>query len=294
MWERRSERYRRRAEAAEALLEDKARELYVANEDLLLLARDLEQRVVDRTTELEDARDEALAASRAKSTFLANMSHELRTPLNAITGYAELLAEEAFDRDLLEFTQDLGRIQDSAIHLLTLISEVLDLSKVEAGRLDLDFHDVDVHSLVTQALEVVRPRVQTGVELDHRIDAGVGRVRADPFRLQQCLLNLLSNAVKFTRSGAVHLEVRRVETRVRIEVTDTGIGLTEAEAGRLFETFHQANNEIRKTFGGTGLGLALSRQLMEKMKGRAWLVRSAINEGSTFALEIPAAGDQGA
>jgi signal transduction histidine kinase len=287
-WQRRAERYRRRAEAAEALLEDKARDLYYANEDLNLLARDLEQRVVERTEALEAARDQALAASRAKSTFLANMSHELRTPLNAITGYAELLTEEAEERGLPSFVDDLGTVRAAALQLLRLVDEVLDLSRIEAGRLDLDLRPIDVCRLVESSVEVVAPRIRPGVLLVHRVPDGLPRAHADPFRLQQCLLNLLSNAAKFTHAGRIVVEARCSDAGIEIQVVDTGIGMTAEEGSRLFTTFSQANDGIRGVYGGTGLGLALTRKLMERMDGWATLLQTGPT-GSTFALGVPVA-----
>ena len=242
-------------------------------------------------SELSEARREAEGANRAKSQFLANMSHELRTPLNAIIGYSEMLQEEAADAGVESFVADLGKIQTAGRHLLALINDVLDLSKVEAGKMEFTPETFDLRETVEAVATTVRPLVEKNKNrMTLRIAADVGAMHADLTRVRQVLLNLLSNASKFTEHGTIDLEVQRthgdVTDWITFRVTDSGIGMTAEQMTRLFETFSQADATTARRFGGTGLGLAISRRISQRMGGDI-TVESRFGEGSTFTVRLP-------
>ena len=242
-------------------------------------------------TELQTTRDQALEASRAKSAFLANMSHELRTPLNAILGYSEMLAEDAHDDGLDHYVTDLGKIHGAGRHLLQLINGILDLSKIEAGRMELYVETVQVPHLVEEVVETIQPLASKGGNtLVVHVDRHVGRMKADLTKLRQTLFNLLSNACKFTEDGEVSLRVTATEKDgepwVTFTVRDTGIGMSPEQTRRLFQEFTQADSSTTRRYGGTGLGLAISKRFARMMGGDI-AVESEEGAGSTFTLTVP-------
>ena len=237
---------------------------------------------------LSAARDAAESANRAKSNFLANMSHELRTPLSAVIGYSEMIEEELVDLGQHEVLADLGKVKANARHLLGLINDVLDLSKIEAGRMDVIAEAVDVAALadeVASTVEALVRRKDNRLVLD--VAADVGAMRTDGVKVRQCLLNLLSNASKFTEGGEIRLGIARHGPALAFRVSDTGIGMTEEQVGRLFQRFTQADETTTRKFGGTGLGLALTRAFADLLGG-AVAVESSFGEGTTFTLTLPA------
>ena len=242
-------------------------------------------------TELKHREQEAEEANRAKSQFLANMSHELRTPLNAVIGITEMLIEDAAEVGQDDFIDPLNRISRAGKHLLNLINEILDLSKIEAGKLEIHLEKFDLPSLIEEVVTTVRPLAeQNGNELKVTCPEDLGKIRADQTRVRQIVLNLLSNACKFTESGRVSLNAEATGTdsdeEIVISVADTGIGLTAEQIDKLFEDFSQADSSTTRRFGGTGLGLAISRRLARMMGGDIE-VESTYGEGSNFTLRIP-------
>jgi signal transduction histidine kinase len=228
----------------------------------------------------------ARAAQQAKDSFIANISHELRTPLNAVIGFAELIQEDIAHTPGHNPSADVDRIRTAAAHLLTLVDGVLDLAKLEAGRMDLACVAIDMDRHLRQTVDLAEPLAQrNGNRLRLRLDAGLGTLRTDPFRYTQCLLNLLSNAAKFTHDGRIDVHVRRDGARVIATVSDTGIGMSAEQMARLFQPFAQANAGIAASFGGTGLGLTITRKLARLLGGDV-TVASAPGEGSCFTLWI--------
>ena len=240
---------------------------------------------------LTAARDQAEAMSRTKSSFLANMSHELRTPLNAIIGYSEILQENAADKEDKEPIDDLQKIESAGRHLLELINNILDLSKIEAGKMDAFIEEVDIQALVKEALSIVKPLADKNENIIEVIcPADIGSFRSDQTKVKQCLLNLLSNANKFTSKGRLTLTVAREDnSRVCFCVSDTGVGMTEEQLGRLFEAFSQTDVSTTKRFGGTGLGLAITKHFCTMLGGDV-TVESTPGAGSTFIIKLPHQG----
>ena len=241
---------------------------------------------------LRRAKEEAEAASRSKSTFLANMSHELRTPLNAILGYSEMLQEEAEENGQQALIPDLQKIHGAGKHLLGLINDVLDLSKIEAGKMDLYIENFDVEELVQGVLGTIAPLVEAGENtVRAELSDDLGAMRADSTKVRQSLLNLLSNASKFTERGTIQLRASRETSEGRdwivFRVVDSGIGMTPQQIGNLFQSFIQADLSTTRKYGGTGLGLAITRRFCQMMGGDV-AVESTLGKGSTFTIRLPA------
>jgi signal transduction histidine kinase/DNA-binding response OmpR family regulator len=225
-------------------------------------------------------------ASAHKSAFLASMSHELRTPLNAIIGYSEMLQEMARDEGQDVLVADLTKIRDAGRHLLGLINDILDLSKIEAGKMELYFEPVDLAVLVEEVRAIVEPMAIANGNSLETVYPPFATIHTDRTKLKQGLLNLLSNAAKFTRNGRVGLVVAMTDTEVSFVVSDTGIGMTDQQQGRLFQAFSQADISTSHQYGGTGLGLAITRHFCEMLGGKV-TVESAPGQGSTFTITLP-------
>ena len=240
-----------------------------------------------KTEELKILREQAQNASKAKSDFLANMSHELRTPLNAILGYSEMLMEEAEDDELESYAADLAKIQSSGEHLLTLINDILDLSKIEAGKMDLHIEEFEFVKHLAQIEATAKPLVEkNGNKFILENNATFEKLKNDQTKLRQILFNMLSNAAKFTKEGSVTLSINTIEKDVRFAVTDTGIGMNEKQLGKVFDEFTQAEASTAKDYGGTGLGLPISKKMTEMMGGKME-VESEEGKGTTFSITIP-------
>lgn len=242
--------------------------------------------------QLREAKEAAESASQVKSAFLANMSHELRTPLNAIIGYSEILSEDAADAGDSAMVADLDKIQAAGKHLLGLINDILDLSKIEAGRMDVYLEQVFLTRMVEEVKTIVGPMMQKNANrfvIDCPVD--IGTLRTDITKLKQSLINLLSNAAKFTKEGTVTLAIARDRMpdgseAVRFDVRDSGIGMSEEQMGRLFQAFTQADSSTTRNFGGTGLGLTITKHFAA-MLGGTIAVASEPGKGSTFTIELP-------
>ncbi len=266
-----------------------------ANEALRDSEQSLERKVAERTLELGEARDGALDASRAKSDFLANMSHELRTPLNAIIGYGEMLQEEVTDNEHDDYRPDLDRIVTSGRQLLGLINDVLDLSKIEAGKMEINLADFDIAGFVRDIEGTFVPlAARRENRIEFSVDPDIGTMRSDVTRVRQGLLNVLSNAAKFTEHGMITLtaERRAVDNgsaEVVFRITDTGIGMTAEQIDTVFESFSQAEETTARDYGGTGLGLAITKQFCELLDGSIDCT-SEPGVGSTFEIRLPDLG----
>ncbi len=255
-------------------------------ENLSLLTSNLEEKSV----KLQEALAFSASASRAKSVFVANMSHELRTPLNAIIGYSEMLAEETEEAGLSHYTADINKIISSAKHLLSLIRDVLDLSKIEAGKMEAFLGDVNIEVVVNDLKSIITPLIEKNNNVFQLHIGKIGTMHTDDMRLRQALLNLLSNASKFTKDGIISLDINPLlmddKEWVQFSVTDTGIGMPADELEKLFQAFSQVDSSSTRKFGGTGLGLYLTRLFCEMLGGEI-TAESTYGKGSTFTITLP-------
>jgi len=240
-----------------------------------------------KTEELKFLRTQAQNATKAKSEFLANMSHELRTPLNAILGYSEMLKDDAEDDGLDAYSEDLTKINSSGEHLLTLVNDILDLSKIEAGKMELHVEEFELEKHIKQIEATAKPLVEKN-ENNFVIEKpdDIEKLTNDQTKLRQILFNMISNAAKFTKKGTVTLGITKYDEKVRFAVTDTGIGMNAEQLGKVFEEFTQAESSTSKDYGGTGLGLPISKKMTEMMGG-IMEVESQEGEGTTFSIVIP-------
>ena len=252
----------------------------------------LVQEIRKAYSEVASARDMAMEANAAKTKFLANMTHELRTPMNAIIGYTEMLLEETKEKNLMEIHSDLSKIGSSAKILLQLINEILDLSKIEAGKMEVSLESFKIKEVVEPAIHAIDPLLQKNKNtLKLQCDEDLGYMVADMNRVRQTLINLLSNANKFTENGEITMEVTRIKKQdipwVVFKVTDTGIGIPQDKLRSIFSEFTQADASTSRKYGGTGLGLAISQRFC-RMMGGSIAVSSELGKGSTFSVQLPA------
>jgi len=258
----------------------RTRELREANQRM-------EERIIERTAELAAAMEKAQAADKLKSAFLATMSHELRTPLNSIIGFTGIILRERVGPLNDEQKKQLNMVRSSSQHLLALINDVLDISKIEAGQLQLAYEDVDVRQVIEKVVQTTRPLAENkGIGLDFRIIDGDTGIKADYRRLEQILLNLAGNAIKFTEKGSVNIICESDGPNLNVRVVDTGIGIREEDMETIFKTFRQIDSGISRKQEGTGLGLSISKRLV-KLMGGSIRVTSVFGSGSTFSFSIP-------
>jgi signal transduction histidine kinase len=247
----------------------------------------LEQRVSERTAELSAANDRLQELDRLKSQFLASMSHELRTPLNSIIGFTSLLRQGLSGPVNAEQKKQLDIVQTSSKHLLTLINDLLDVSRIEAGRADLEFDTFDFAAVLAEALRILKPMAdRKGLETVAELPAETIPMTGDRKRTLQVLLNLVNNAIKFTEEGRVRIQASTEADRLRVVVSDTGIGIKAEHIGMLFEAFRQVDGSARRIYEGTGLGLYLCRKLLRMMGGEIH-VESDYGVGSRFTFTMP-------
>lgn len=262
--------------------------------ELIKARNELERRVAERTAELvvskekaEQAQQIAETASRAKSQFLANMSHELRTPLNAILGYCEMMMDEAQESQQEDFLPDLEKIQSAGKHLLGLINDVLDISKIEAGKMQLSIETFELDRVFDDLIDIAQSLAEKKSNaLVVKRPVSLGQMHTDMHKLRQMFLNLLSNAAKFTEQGTIRIELKRESERLILSVADNGIGMTQEQLKKLFQPFTQADSSTTRRYGGTGLGLAITKEFSQMMGGSI-TVESEFGQGSLFTISLP-------
>lgn len=258
-----------------------------AEEELKLHREHLEELVILRTAELEKEKQHAQSADRLKSAFLATMSHELRTPLNSIIGFTGILMQERPGSLNEEQKKQLGMVQNSARHLLSLINDVLDISKIEAGQLKMNLHKFNLPDVIYKVIELNKPFAdKKNISITVNIDEKINEITSDNLRVQQILLNLVNNAIKFTEAGNIHINCSSVSDLVKIQITDTGIGIEMEKIDQLFKPFVQIDTGLTRKKEGTGLGLSICKKLTEMLNGKIE-VDSRSGSGSTFTVILP-------
>ncbi|MFP3389239.1 MHYT domain-containing protein [Brevibacillus sp. SIMBA_040] len=279
----------KRLSTKDSEIEAKTNEIYLMNQELRELNENLEQLVKERTAQLEKAHDDAIQANQVKSQFLANMSHELRTPLNAIIGYSEMLMEDAEDLGEPVFVEDLGKINKAGKHLLSLINDILDISKIEAGKMDVFYESCDLAVLISEVQNTIAPLIERN-QNQLIVSKVEGQLRTDVMKLRQILMNLLSNASKFTTAGTIRFDIfpqaRDSKSGYCFRIQDSGIGMTPEQMDKLFQPFMQADSSTTRKYGGTGLGLAISKHFCI-LVGGVIEVESELGTGSTFTCWLP-------
>jgi hypothetical protein len=266
------------------------RQVDARTKELKLINQEMDQRIVERTAQLAEAMEKAQEADRLKSAFLATMSHELRTPLNSIIGFTGIILRERVGPLNDEQKKQLNMVKNSSQHLLALINDVLDISKIEAGQLQLVNEEINLPQIIEKALLSVRPLAESkGIELKYKVSPNINSVMGDNRRVEQILLNLLSNAIKFTEKGFVEIVAGEDGDNIIIRVMDTGIGIKKEDMETVFENFRQIDSGLSRKYEGTGLGLSISKRLAELMRGKIW-VESVWGKGSTFSFSLPKTG----
>jgi signal transduction histidine kinase len=263
------------------------RQVNARTHELQLVNQKMEQRITERTAELAEAMEKAQTADRLKSAFLATMSHELRTPLNSIIGFTGIMLQGLVGQLNEEQKKQLGMVRNSAHHLLSLISDVLDISKIEAGQLQVDHEPFDLPASIKKVEQVVRPLAEKkGLGLTVEVASDVNMITGDVRRVEQVLINLLSNAIKFTDQGCVAVTCSADQGAVIISVSDTGIGIHNKDLNKIFQPFLQVDIGLNRKYEGTGLGLSICKKLVQLMGGNIW-VESEYGQGSVFAFKLP-------
>jgi len=258
--------------------------------NLIKMNEELEQRVLDRTRELKYAKEKAESADRLKSAFLASMSHELRTPLNSIIGFTGILLQGLVGPLTPEQQKQLGMVQNSSRHLLNLINDVLDISKIEAGQMTVQIHPFSLRETLQKTVESLQRTAQTkGLELELSLTDDIDALVSDQRRVEQVLLNLINNAIKFTEEGSVEVNASTQDFKVVIEVRDTGIGIASKDMAQLFKPFQQIESGLSRKYEGTGLGLSICQKLLRLLGGKIY-VQSKLGEGSCFSFTLPLKG----